>query len=222
MWPTEMLVKLFSAPLWTGAKSEHRLKVKGDVLLSNHRYWLPILALFHGNRTEEFAQLRIDDLKKEEGVYYFYLTNDDGRRLKNENSRRYVPLHPFVQNLGFLDYYENVQKKSSKRIFPDMKGDAFDGKFGTNYSKWFTRYGKDIGVYKKFQDAHSFRHNATNKLFSIDVPEHTIDELTGHAGGSISRKVYKGKMPLRKLHEAISQIAWPEVEEILLMHKRTF
>jgi len=222
IWSADMLVKLFSAPLWTGAKSKNRLLEKGEVLVGNHKYWLPILALFHGNRTEEFAQLRIEDLKEEEGIHYFYLTNEDGRKLKNDNSKRCVPIHPFVKELGFLDYYKSVFRNPQGRIFPEMKRDAFEKKFGPNFSKWFTRYRQKFGVYVKFQDAHSFRHNATNKLFEMDVAEHLIDELTGHKGGSISRQVYKGKMPIQKLYEAISKIEWLETEELLLKYKRKF
>ncbi len=222
IWPTDMLVKLFSAPLWTGAKSINRLRHQGNVLLANHKYWLPILALFHGNRTEEFAQLRIQDLREEDGIFCFYLTNEEGLKLKNNNSKRCVPIHPFVKTLGFLDYYRSISGNSTGRLFPEMKRDTFEKKFGPNFSKWFTRYRQEIGVYVLLQDAHSFRHNATNKLYEMDVAEHLIDELTGHKGGSISRQVYKGKMPIVKLYAAIAKIEWPEVEEVLLRHRRKF
>ena len=43
-----------------------------------------------------------------------------------------------------------------------------------------------------------------------------IDELTGHEGQGTSEKVYKKQMPLSVLHEAISKVTWPEVEDLLI------
>jgi len=54
----------FKFPKPKAIGSDHvRRATPGPHLIRDEKYWLPILALYHGNRLEEFAQLRIEGLK---------------------------------------------------------------------------------------------------------------------------------------------------------------
>jgi hypothetical protein len=103
MWSGDELRKLFASPIWTGSNPFFRSR-PGDKIIRDALFWLPLLGLFHGNRLEEFAQLRREDVRQEAGVPYIRISDEDGRQLKNEQSRRDVPLHPELIRLGFLDY----------------------------------------------------------------------------------------------------------------------
>jgi hypothetical protein len=93
MWSGDELRRLFTSPVWTGSHPFYRAE-RGDKIIRDALFWLPLLGLFHGNRLEEFAQLRREDVKEAEGAPYLRITDEDGRQLKNERSRRDVPLHP--------------------------------------------------------------------------------------------------------------------------------
>jgi integrase len=211
MWVSDELSLLLSSPVWSGCYSKHRRSLAGNVIIEDARYWLPLLGLYHGNRLEEFAQLRREEVQMEDGIWFFNITDKGDRQVKNAAAVRRVPLHPRVESLGFLDYVERVSKKAGDRLFPKLVAGGADGKYGHGFSKWFTRYRTAIGVYRKGLDYHSFRGGVETKLQLAGVPENQIDELLGHAGGGIGRRVYKkSPLHLKMLKEALSRVEWPE------------
>ena len=61
-------------------------------------FWLPLLALFGGERLSELTGLRVSDVVPNEliGAVAIYINEDRkaGRRLKTKQSERFVPVHP--------------------------------------------------------------------------------------------------------------------------------
>lgn len=211
MWEGERLTKLFASPVWTGCKSQTRRSTPGELIIRDDKFWLPILGLYHGNRLEEFAQLRREDIRRDNGIWYFDINDEGERQTKNEQSNRRVPVHPRVIELGFLRYIEQAAPKATDLVFPDLRPGGPDNKLGFYFTKWWSRYRQDIGVYEKGLDYHSFRHGVTTKLYAAGLSDAIVDELAGHEGQGTSRAVYKKEMPLRVLAEAMSKIEWPEI-----------
>ena len=71
-------------------------------------FWLPLLALFGGERLSELTGLRVSDVAHNEliGAISIYVNEDRkaGRRLKTKQSERFIPVHPQLIELGFLDF----------------------------------------------------------------------------------------------------------------------
>ena len=216
MWCGEKLRDLFLSPVWTGCRSKSKRAVPGDLIIQDDKYWLPLLGLFHGNRLEEFAQLRRSDVRCEDDVWYLDINDEGDKQVKNEQSKRRVPLHPEVLGLGFLDYVTTVAPNDSDPLFPDLEPGGADGKRGHSFTKWWTRYRKEVGLYEKGLDYHSFRHGVTTKLYDAGVPDVFVDELTGHEGQGTGRKHYLKDLSLPRLLEAISRVAWTEVDVELI------
>jgi integrase len=120
MWSGEELARLFASLIWTGCHAFFRSQV-GDKIIRDARFWLPLLGLFHGNRLEEFAQLRRENVGVSDGVPYLRTTDEDGRQLKNEQSRRDVPVHPELIRIGFLDYVADTTTLPHDQVFPDLR-----------------------------------------------------------------------------------------------------
>jgi len=163
------------------------------------------------NRLEEFAQLRREDVRQEDAIWFFDINGEDGRQIKNHQSKRRVPIHPTILALGFLEYVDHTAPKDKDLVFPELKPGGPDKKLGFHFTKWFTNYRRTVGVYEKGVDYHSFRHNVTTQLFAAGLSNAIVDELTGHAGQGISQTRYKHQLPLRVLYEAISKIDWSHV-----------
>jgi integrase len=210
MWDGEPLRRLFASPVWTGCQSESRRSSPGSKIIEDEKYWLPILGLFHGNRLEEFAQLRRADVRCSDGIWFLDINDEGNKQLKNEQSKRRVPIHPRVKGLGFLDYVERVAPNSNDQIFPNLRPGGADNKLGFTFTKWFSRYRQDIGVYEKGLDYHSFRHGVATKLAAAEVPLDARNELLGHEGKSVDERVYQKGLPLKKLAEAVARVEWPE------------
>lgn len=212
MWTGEELKSLFASPIWTGCDPHYRTR-QGHAIVRDARFWLPLLALYHGNRLEEFAQLRREDLTRVEDVWCLRITDADGRQLKNQQSCRCVPLHSELIRIGFLDYVQEKTPRGRDAVFPELQPGGPDRKFGYYFSKQFSAYRKAIGVRRRGLDYHSFRHGVTTKLYEAEVPEPWIDLLTGHdeEGGESRRRYLKG-ISMPKLRTAIERVIWPELD----------
>ncbi|QEX23354.1 integrase [Hypericibacter adhaerens] len=215
VWAGEPLRKLFASPVWTGCHPHFRAQA-GDKIIRDEKFWLPILGLYHGNRLEEFAQLRREDVKQEGDIWFFDIHDQGGRQVKNEQSVRRVPLHPVVLRLGFLSYLDEVAPKATDRVFPELQPGGPDNKVGYYFTKWWTNYRRATGVYERGLDYHSFRHGVTTKLFGAGVSREVVDELTGHEGEGTSQTVYLHEFPLKVLADAIAKVEWPEIDLLRL------
>ena len=120
MWEGEPLTRLFNSPVWTGCLSKDRRSRPGSLIIRDDKYWLPLLGLYHGNRLEEFAQLHRSDVRCEDGIWYMDINDEGEKQLKNEQSKRRVPVHPFIQELGFLQYVTSIASEPTERIFPQL------------------------------------------------------------------------------------------------------
>ena len=211
MWEGDKLTKLFASPVWTGCFSAHRRSRPGAQIIKDERYWLPVLGLYHDNRLEEFAQLRLSDFRNENGITYFAIHDEGDRQIKNPQSARRVPLHPDVKALGFLDYVATLSNAQEGLVFPKLRPGGSDKKLGYYFTKWWTSYRQSVGVYEEVLDYQSFRHGVITKLYGADVSEATIRELVGHEGVGTAQKVYKKPSGIETLYNAISKVQWLEV-----------
>lgn len=215
VWSDEQLVQLFKSPIWAGCLSESKRAKPGSLVIRDEKFWLPLLSIFHGNRLEEFAQLRRSDVRREGDIWYFDINDDGVKQLKNEQSKRRVPVHSKTVQLGFLTYVEDVAPKPDDLVFPQLRPGGPDNKLGYYFTKWWTRYRRDIGLYEKGLDYHSFRHTVTNKLAAAEISVDVRNEIFGREGQSIDQSVYLKGLPLRMLADAIGKVQWPELEEVL-------
>ena len=206
MWTEEELRRLFATPLWQGCASEGRRTLPGEQIIRDEKFWLPLIAVFSGLRQEEICQLHVEDIREEDGIRYFDINNKPPRQLKNRSAVRRVPIHDELIRLGLLGYIEAMKKAHEERIFPNLKPGGSDGRLGHSYTKWFTRYRRDVKIYRPKLDFHSFRHSATTLMQRAEVSVPLIDELTGHVGSGETARYTKG-LGLKKLHEAINKIS---------------
>lgn len=180
MWTRTDLVRLFQTPIWTGCKSEHRRSTAGGEIIRDEKFWLPLIAVFSGARQEEICQLHVEDIRVEEGVWLFDINMKPPRKLKNQSAIRLVPVHKELIKLGFFRYLDERRQAGDARVFPHLKPGGADGRLGHGFTKWFTRYRRDVGAYEEGRDFHSFRHSATTFLHQGGAGDSIVDRLTGH------------------------------------------
>jgi integrase len=162
-----------------------------------HYCWLPLIGLYTGARINEICQLNpFTDivLDNATGISYFHFT-DDGetisgvdKSIKTKSSKRIVPIHSKLLELGFLDYIEKIKQADQKIIFVEWQ--PRNGKASTNASKWFIRYLAKIGLSDEAEGGrlsgfHSFRHTfitwgITNKISGIfSITGHEVESVDG-------------------------------------------
>jgi integrase len=205
MWTSDKLGQLFASPIWHGCHSAERRTKPGREIIRDHRFWLPLIAVFSGMRQEEICQLHLEDLRQESGIWVFDVNDRPPRQLKNRNAVRLVPIHRELLAMGLLAYADELRSAGKLRLFPQLSTGGADDRFGHNFSKSFTYYRKQIELYQPGLDFHSFRHSATTFLAHAGVAVPIIDQLTGHATPGETARYTKG-FRIEQLTEAIDCI----------------
>gem|GEM_PF-553269 len=169
------------------------------------RYWLPLLGRATGARLEELCQLRVDDFIEQQGIQCIRIDDSrDGQNLKNASSRRMIPLHPALLELGLLQHVEWVKATGADRVFPELE--AVRGKLGHAPSKWFTRYKTKLGINDPRKTYHSFRHTLIDELRDAGVQDSLIKRIAGHEDGAVTFSIYGSRSPMKAMAEALGQI----------------
>lgn len=139
------------------------------------------------------------------GIWCIDVIPEDGKSVKTPSSKRIIPIHPLLLELGFLDYVD-AQKRAGKRdLFPGLRPEKAT-RAGENLGEWFSRYLEYIGMKRERLSFHSFRHSFDTHLLNREVPDVRVSELMGHAQhGQTRNRYYKGAR-LAKLTEAIASI----------------
>jgi integrase len=197
-WDREELRKLFASAVFTKSK---RFKAAGG----EAAYWLPVLGLYHGFRAGELCQLDKADLVHREGIWCLRIrpSNEDegeAKSVKTTESIRVVPLHKRVIDLGFLDYVKTLK---GTKMFPMIKPDS-RGRWSGDYSKWFGRYRRSIGLDQRWTDFHSFRHTWKTAARGAELSEEYHDEISGHDSASVGRSY--GRIPIPVLKRALDRV----------------
>ncbi len=183
-----------------------------------YRYWLPVIGLFSGMRVNEICQLYLTDIKEVEGVWVFDVNDDLDKQIKNEASRRLVPVHPFLINqLDILGYVDKLTRLRSVRLFPELKVLEKTGKYNHVASQWFGRLKTKLGfrdeiinsrnISKIVVNFHSFRKNfgdycKQNKV-ELSLDEHMYKRIMGHTLNDITADVYANDFSPRVLYDNI-------------------
>ncbi|WP_333877554.1 site-specific integrase [Methylobacter sp.] len=194
----EELQKLFGHP---------KMKKYAASSETAHYCWLPLVGLFTGCRINELCQLNpFSDIVQdaETGIYYFHFT-DEGetsggvdKSIKTKSSKRIVPIHSKLLELGFLNYVAMIKRGNHKIIFPEWK--QRNGKASANVTKWFARYLDEIGLKDDAEGArlsgfHSFRHtfvtHGMEKIAGVfSITRHETETVDGFGKISTVAKGY--------------------------------
>jgi len=179
------------------------------------RFYIMLLALATGARLEEICQLHCSDIVIIDGITCLDI-NDDGetKQLKNQSSRRIIPVHPVLIRLGFQEFVEQ-QSRLGTSLFPCLKKIA--GSYGHSYSQWFRRYRELCGVGDPTKTFHSFRHTVATWLKDLDVPVYVAAEVLGHTVPGMTYGHYGKTTGAKKMLLVIEQLHLAKILAPLLL-----
>ena len=220
-WTIEELNRLVAAPIYTGCRSEYHWKEQGNVVLrQSAMYWVPLIALFSGMRLGEIIQMQVADVKCLDGVDYFDVTPlgfdpsddeagaaDDEKSLKTAASRRGIPIHKTLFDLGFEEFLKFRRASGERRLFPEYDRAKDDSSWSKQFSKHFKRFRESIGVTRRGVKFHSIRHNVEDALRNTDVRQEVRDAIQGHGENGVSRE-YGAGYYVKTLNEAVQKISY--------------
>lgn len=160
--------------------------------------WVTRIVAYHGCRSGEAAQLRCTDITEAHGVAVMRINGKDGKRIKNKQSVRIVPLHPKIR-ASLIAFAKCVAEKHGE--------DAW--LFQTSYKKrrvkagpafWYQQRGgivirRSLGFKSGM---HRLRHRFISLCRELDMPPSVSTAITGHSPGKGEHFQYGGPPSLAK------------------------
>lgn len=177
--------------------------------------WLPWVCCFTGARLTEVCQSNKEDVAIIDGVRVLRIHDEgeDGevRSIKNEDSRRNIPLHPALVAEGFLDYVAALPAGSP--LFPDAKPDKVFGQRGPEAGRKVGRWLKTALKLTdpKISPSHSWRHWFIGACRGVAMHPEVRSALTGHSAKMDESAQYGAGMGafIKVLAEALATVPSP-------------
>lgn len=209
----DQILEIAQHPIWTGRKSDYFYNSQGTVIVRDSLYWGFPIALLHGLRREEFAQLKVKHVRQIDDIWVFDL-HEIEVDVKQGASRRYVPLHDKLLALGFLEAAV-LGRPKDERLFPELAAGDDTDRFGDSLGKRFSRvldHLEIVVIRKNGTESdgcyHPLRHRFVTDLGATDVKDGIIDYLSGHTSEQRNgeRLRYQDDPPVAVLKEAIEKL----------------
>lgn len=178
---------IFNSPVFTAGE-------RPTGCMGETAYWMPLLMLFTGARREELCQLTTDRVKVSEGIHFLAIdTIEEEGRLKTEESKRSVPIHTHLIQIGFLDFVQDRIKAGGGQLFAELKPNK-RGQYGAKFDDWWGKYIREtVGLTdERISPAHSFRHSFISECRRLGFREDYERALVGHTSESSKRDAHDG------------------------------
>ncbi|SIT81147.1 Site-specific recombinase XerD [Yoonia rosea] len=160
--------------------------------MPEHSRKLLSILITTGMRLDEAALLDWEDVKEDQGIMYYDLTD---KLVKNKGSQRRVPVH---SSLPWITTGKTGQ------MFPEFTRDK-DGKAQASASKALMPLIRRV-TDDKAKVVHSLRGNFKDMLRDAGVSKEVNDFITGHASGDVAGNYGSGPS-LRVRKEALDLLA---------------
>ena len=222
------LAAVFSSPLFSGCAGDRHEHLAGDHRVRDWRFWLPLCAIYSGARAGEIAQLLTTDVHEQDGHWVFDFVETDAeeehdsvKSLKTPSSRRIVPVHDALIELGILDYVARARARGQTRLFSGIEP-CQRGMLSTQPSKFWQRYLKRIGQKERGLALHSFRHTFADAVRRVGGSDAILGTILGHAKGTITAHygtLTEGNLDQRR--EMVNAVNYSGLKELLLQQLRS-
>jgi integrase len=200
--------RIFQATPFTGCASWDQELEPGCAIYHRALYFVPLLLQYHGGRREEICGLEVDDVIAGP-IPYIHIRANATRRIKNAQSDRFLPIHPEVLRLGFLDYVAAIRALGYKLLFPCLFSPTTSSPLGDRLYDEF----KPILVWACEQEKadpntviHSFRHGFNSTLKAKHVRAEERADLMGHGGDSETTERYADPIQLRRALQLLKKM----------------
>ena len=201
---TAELKKIFNVATYPDPKSRN----------NQARFWIPLVALYQGARLNEIAQLDVDDIVAREGLECIYINDDEkDQSVKNKASKRIIPIHPVLKELGFLEYVGYQQRNKATKLFSELTYTKKQG-YSSALQKWFARYLDEVGIKGSDKVFHSFRHTFETKALEKLLHTEHQNRLCGWTNKGIGQSVYGKHLQIKVLYDELCKIDYPIKKEL--------
>lgn len=186
-----------------------------------YKLLIPLISLYNGCRQNEICQLQITDIVNVGGIACFNITTagNDKKRLKNDSSRRMIPIHRTLLELNILDHVLKMKnsrmKNPDKLLWIQMTYNVAHG-YGDRFQKFFGRFLRKSVTDNRRLVFHSFRYCFCDKLKQTGISLEMAKALAGHKDNSMTFEHYANPFAPDKMVEPLAKVTYGiDIFEIL-------
>ena len=211
---SDQLNAIFHAPLYTGCQDDEAgYATPGELRPRRGRFWVPLLSLWTGMRLNECCQLTVDDVVKHGSVDGILVraSADGKKRVKTKAGERFVPLHPELHLIGFMEHVAKMRTAGEQRLFPDLPMGA-NGYYSDPFQKWFGRFLRSAGAARAKTSFHSFRHTLDDEMKEAHVPAGIMRAIFGWQGAGGMEDEYGSGYRATTLTKEMAKVTHPGLD----------
>jgi len=173
-------------------------------------FWIFLLCITTGARLEEVGQVALADVRRDGDIVYLDIDeyseeiDAEDKSVKTEESKRLLPVHQRLIELGFLEYLGALAMLGHTELFPDLKENSV-GKRTKEASQKLNRIiDRQVSADRRLA-FHSLRHAFKAKGNDAGLTDKTLDQICGHAPVSTGSR-YGSEPRIRTIHRELHQI----------------
>lgn len=211
----QQLVAFFNSAFYKACAESGPVPYRHDA--TGWRFWLPLLCLYMGLRPREALQLHAGDVKRSEaGTLYLDVNEaeEEGtpstsvKSLKTASSRRRIPIHPVLVDLGFMHLVADRIAAGKRTVFPQKAN-----RYGDPAAYPLKRFNeaflpKEMPGLGDRQSFYSFRHSFRDGLRAAAAGPEVLSALGWSQGSRVVSDNYGAGLTPDQLTETLRRVAY--------------
>ena len=195
---------------WQPEQLKHALQSQDFIDKSQDFKWITLLMLYHGLRPSEACQLHSNDITVIDGISVIHVTNEGmSQQLKTAQSKRTVPLHQKLIELGFVDFVQTITDRASKNSQLFDYQPSSDGVWAHRFCREFGKLLDQLNfIAGKRPTAYSFRHTFIDELKQLQIEESMVAQLVGHVYHNITYGRYGKQYDVKTLKPVVDKVSY--------------
>jgi integrase len=146
--------------------------------------WAPWLCAYTGARVGEIAQLRKQDVRRDDALGAIVITITPEAGTVKDKEVREVVLHAHLEELGFWQF---VERSKDGYLFLNLaKGEDMRGKWRTAKNR-LREFARKAIPGKGVSPNHGWRHTFKTIGREVGIEDSVLDAICGHARSSVGR-----------------------------------
>ncbi|KRS18951.1 tyrosine-type recombinase/integrase [Roseovarius indicus] len=193
-WSLEHVSRLFRSPIYLGTSSPKQRSRKATArkryIIRDAIYWVPLVMITMGVRPEEILQAAVSDIVRRDGILCIFLGEEEDAYLKNEQSRRILPIPQILLKLGFREWVVAKKKAGESWLFPEIQPDKSHGRRSQIFGDRLRNLLTTLKLHDAREDIYAMRRTLSSKLMGLGIDTGTRQRILGHLEGTTIDRHY--------------------------------
>ncbi len=187
-------MQLLTSPLFAGTSSAaqrwRKATARKRVLKRDGLYWVPLFLITMGVRPEEILQLQLKDTILRDRLLCLMLGEENDSILKNEQSRRILPIPQILLDLGFREWIVSKLGRGEFWAFPEIQPDASHDRRSQTFGDRMRSLLNGLKLKCEKEDIYAMRRTLSSKLLHLRIETGTRQRILGHLEGTTVDRHY--------------------------------